>query len=362
MRKITFLVILLVFLSSVTYAQAVVPDAVYIQADKAMAENGAPKLPVLLSVNSNKDWMPRLEAYVLKRARQLVIENQLDQASKISLHLIDNNIDNIQALELYQSIRTAITKNEQESKKVAEKEALESHKQQVSETKIKQDLAKTYKTVTNTSSGKKIYLDQDFNSSYRKITWDVQLGLANASWILDDSENLVKYGVSAGASLLYRGESFIGGVEIDGHGLIVSLFGDPSINWGSQVIGTVTAVGLSKYLALRGGYAVFGAEYGEQDKERFFFPTPVVGLGFQDIKIGETGRLKTGIDYYAGHLYADNIDVALGFHLMVSSVMAELSDFDIHFCTGLRDSFMIRNGAMVNDVRLILAIGIGDYE
>lgn len=361
MKNIALLVAFLVCCSSAVFSQAVVPDAVYRQADAAMSEAGAPELPVILSVNSSKAWMPRLEAYVLKKARQLVIENNLEQASALSLHIIDNNLDNIQALELYQSIRTAMVKQEAENKKAAERQALESHRQQVAESKIKQDLSKTYKTV-NTTSGKKIYLDQDFNSHYRTITWEALLGLGNVSWGLDDGESSVKYGLSGAASVFYRGESWIVGMDAEGHGMILSFMGTPSVNWGAEAVGVFSSAVLNKYLGLRLGYSFMGIEYGEQELPAFSFQTPVVGLGLHDVKLGETGRLKMGIDYYAGHLFADTIDAALGFNLTATSVMAELSDFDIHFRTGIRDTLMIKGGTPVNDVRLILAFGVGNYE
>ena len=48
------------------------------------------------------------ESYILKKARELLITNELDLAAEISLSVIDHNLDNFDAVALYTSIDTAI--------------------------------------------------------------------------------------------------------------------------------------------------------------------------------------------------------------------------------------------------------------
>ncbi|HKL85173.1 MAG TPA: hypothetical protein VJ861_02440, partial [Treponemataceae bacterium] len=296
------------------------------------------------------------------RARQLVIEDDLEQARDVCLILIDFNLDNTPAVELYQSVQSAITKRNVEVKKVAAEDTLSEYKKTVAETKIKQDLAKTYKAVTNATTGKKVYLDQDFNNNYRTVTWDVLLGLANANHVLEDTTQAVKFGVSADTSLFYRGENISAGIDAGGSAMVLNLLGSKAMHWTGSGVASFSLNKVNKYLALRTGFLALGKNHGTLDVEPEIFMTPVAGLGFRSIKFGKSGYLETAIDYYPGHLFADTIDVALGFQLITTYVMAEMGDFNIYFRVGMKDSFMLKETKVVNDAKIFLAIGVGDYE
>ena len=97
------------------------------------------ELSSLLSKSSNYPWYPKAEAYVLKKARQLVIENRLSEAKAVSLAVIDNNLDNADAVELYQSIEKAEKRNQKEADAQAEKAVVEAFRQQAAQAKVKQE-------------------------------------------------------------------------------------------------------------------------------------------------------------------------------------------------------------------------------
>jgi hypothetical protein len=344
------------------YAQTAVPDSIFKQVDTALANQSTPELNTLFSKNSGAAWYPKLEAYVLKKARQLIIENKLDLARDISLLLIDNNLDNQDAVDLYQTVQAAITKRDAESKKVAEQQTLQVYKQQASEAKIKQDLSKTYKTVTNTSTGKKVYLDQDFNSHYRTYSWDLMLGLANGGYLYDHGESSAKYGLSLSGSFFFHGEKFSIGADTEGTGMIIAFMGTQSIDWTGSGVMSISSNALSKYLALRAGYTAFGYDYGNEAADPALFHTPVLGAGFRDVKMGDSGRLQTGIDWYPGHLYTAGMLAAAGTHLEMNFVLAKMQDFDIHFLFGLKEKLLLYGDGLRSDSKLTLAIGVGNYD
>ena len=58
--------------------------------------------------NKNSRSYGEYESYILKKARELLITNELDLAAEISLSVIDHNLDNFDAVALYTSIDTAI--------------------------------------------------------------------------------------------------------------------------------------------------------------------------------------------------------------------------------------------------------------
>jgi hypothetical protein len=348
--------------SSIAYAQSAVPDAVYRQTDDILGRKSIPELNELLSKSSKSAWYPKLETYVLKKARQMVVDNQLDEARDVSNALIDNNLDNLDAVEFYQSVQTAIAKRDAEAKKVAEKEALNEYKQKAGEVKIKQDLSKTYKPVTNASSGKKVYLDQDFNNHYSSYTWDFLLGLANASVTTDSSALSVKYGVSASGSVFYHGEVFSVGADIDGNAMFVSILGNKTMNWSASAVASLSSNGLSKYFVLRAGYTMIGLDYGNTAIASSQFWSPVVGLGLHDVRMGESGRFQLAVDYYPAHLWIDSMTLALGGNMYMAFMLADMNDFDVYLKTGIKDDIFLTSSGIRNDARLVLSIGVGNYE
>ena len=159
------------------FCQTVVPDSVYREADGAIAQSGATGLTGVLSKYSGYPWYSRLEDFVLKKARQLVIQDDLDQASAVSLSVIDANLDNQDAVQLYQSIQRAREEREEERRKAEEKQALAIHKQQAQETKTREEVDKTYKAVVNPSTGKRCI-------SIKIIMTSTAKPIGISSWVL----------------------------------------------------------------------------------------------------------------------------------------------------------------------------------
>jgi hypothetical protein len=362
MKKHVIAVSILVLISSALCAQATVPDAVFRQADSIVTRNAIPELNSLLEGNKTNFWYPKLEAFLLKRARQLVIEDDLDKAKAVCLSLVDSNLDNKEAVELYRTIQDAMKKHDAEKKKADDAAALAAFKQKTAEDKIKQDLSKNYKSVTNTTSGKTVYLDQDFNNQYRSYSWDILLGLANVNSFLNAGENSMKYGLSGSGSVFFRGEGLAGGAEISGDGMLMTFTGAQALNWSAGLVGSVSKTNLNKYVTVRGGLKAFGFNFGSTSADSTIFVTPVVGLGLHDIKVGSTGRLQWVVDYYLGHLMVDNMTVALGTQLLTSFVLADMQDFDILFSTGIKDSVFVYSSSVRNDAKLVLSLGVGNYE
>lgn len=362
MKIIRLLALVVFFLIPAVFAQTKMPDDMGRRVDALLAPEKTQDLRKLLSDNQRAVWYGDLESYVLKKARQLVVQNDLDQAKQICLAVIDVNLDNQEAVNLYQSVNAAIGKRDTEAKKTAEAENLAVFKQQASEAKIKQDLSKTYKTVTNTSSGKKVYLDQDFNNHYSSTTWDVMLGLVNVKALLRENAFSVNYGLSLNGSLFYHGEDFTIGADIRGDATVLAFTGPQGVTWSGSGVMSTAANRFNKYLVLRmGGYSA-GYGFGVVSKEPEVFFSPVLGVGFRDIKFGESGLLEIGADWLAGHLYTEGMIVAAGAHLGMTFILADMQDFDIHMRMSVQDAFMLYSSGMTNDTKVTLAIGVGNYE
>lgn len=340
-------------------AQTAVPSSAYQRADAALAAPDT--LSSFLAESTSRSWYPGLESYVLKKARQMVIEDRLEQAQTVTLAVIDNNFDNVEAVDLYQSIQKSMARKKQQETQAAEKEALDTFRQQAAQAKIKQDVAKTYQSVTNKTSGKTIYLDQSFNQHYRTWNWDFLLELVNANMDMTmPGETAYKYGLGLAGSAVRHGETVTLGLEADASSSFVTLAGSPSVDWTAGAVGFIGSTNL--HFALRAGFRQLSYSLGNPDLESLSFPTPVAGFALRDVPFGEGNRFRWSVDWYAGHLYTPGITAAGATDMVFSFRMADLQDFDIHFYAGIHDTLVVKSADIRNDARLSLAIGVGDYE
>jgi hypothetical protein len=362
MKRFVLFFSLMVLFSAILVAQTAVPDSVFRQVDDIVSRGAISELNAVLAKNSGSSWYPRLEAYLLKRARTQVIDNKLEDAKAISLAVIDANLDNKEAVDLYQSVQTAIKKRDADAKKIAEQEAVASLKQKAAENKIRQELPKTYKTATNTSSGKTVYLDQNSNTHYRAWNWDFLVGLANMDFTAASDSKDFKYGLSVSGSAFYIGETWLVGCDLLGDAEPLAIAGTKSTNWSGGGIVSVGRTDISKYAVFRAGFMGFGYDYGSVDADATLFMTPVAGFGFRDVLLGDSTRLAWALDYYPGHFANSDMSAAFGTQLLVTFVLAKMQDFGIHFQTGIRDTVLLYKDGLKNDAKLVLALGIGDYE
>ena len=127
---------------------------VFNRIDMAIAAKSPDAISKVLSDNRNSPNYPRIENYTLKKTRQLIITDNLEFARQTSLAVIDNNIENFDAVELYSYIDKAIL-NQQAANQAAEnRRRLEEERIAARNAKSKQKLENrgNYQVV-NTASG-----------------------------------------------------------------------------------------------------------------------------------------------------------------------------------------------------------------
>ncbi len=76
--------------------------------DQAFNEKSPDKLSIVLEKFNKNSEYGRLEEFALKKIRQLIIDDDLDLALKASMAVINNNLQNFEAVDLYSSIDNAI--------------------------------------------------------------------------------------------------------------------------------------------------------------------------------------------------------------------------------------------------------------
>ena len=92
-------------------------SAVYTQIDSCFSAKDDEKLNSVLSKNVNDKYYYLIENYTHKKIRRLIVNNEYDFAMAATLAVIENNLDNEEAVEMYSVISDAYEiqrKHEQE--------------------------------------------------------------------------------------------------------------------------------------------------------------------------------------------------------------------------------------------------------
>ena len=211
LRKSFRLLALLACAVSMSVASAQVSEEIsdtYKRIDMAIASRSSDSISKILSENKSSPYYPMIENYTLKKTRQLIITDNLEFARQTSLAVIDNNIENFDAVELYSYIDKAIL-NQQAANQAAEnRRRLEEERIAARNAKSKQQLANrgNYQVV-NTASGQEVYVNEQ-HASFSSWIWTVKLGLADFVYqkISDPDYSSLKYGLALGANLFRPSE------------------------------------------------------------------------------------------------------------------------------------------------------------
>ena len=183
------------------------------QLNEAINQRNSEQVKSLLVNNRSSRSYGEYEAHILKKARELLISNELDFAAEISLAVIDNNLDNFDAVALYTSIDTAIKTRDAKIKAEEERRQIEEMRIMANTAKEQKQIKKEYQTISNTSSGETVYLDTDYNTHYLPISWAVNLGMADIGLYTDPREVNVKFGFSSFGNIFYHSEDYIIGAD-----------------------------------------------------------------------------------------------------------------------------------------------------
>ena len=108
-RKINILslAVLFIFFSGQLFALEEYVSEVYKQIDNCFSAKDEDKLNTVLARNVNDKYYYLMENYTQKKIRRLIVNNDYDFAMTATLALIENNLDNEEAVEMYSVISDA---------------------------------------------------------------------------------------------------------------------------------------------------------------------------------------------------------------------------------------------------------------
>lgn len=366
--KTFFSVLIYLFASVSLFAVDEYISKIYKQLDKIFLEKSENALNNVLSDNNQDKNYYLIENYTEKKIRRLIVNNDYDFAMTAIIIVIENNLDNEQAVEMYSIISEAYEvqkayETEQEQKRQLELARIEMEKE-----KQRVNVDKKYVSTSKTDTGKSVYISGK-ETKLSSYSWKAMLGFLDLAWLMESTSGLnnLAYGVSLSGRYEYTFPNdviFGGEIFADGHFLSFTQEKESIIPVFGEVEGLLkfSTAEISKNLFFRLG---FGGIYTGKDSKAVntvsiadTLLTPIVGVNFQKIKL-PFANLDIGADWYAGHLFAQsNLNFAMGVNMNLEFAFASMDEVALNLNIGLRDKIFVKQGGFENRASLIFAVGV----
>ncbi|MCR4949123.1 MAG: hypothetical protein K6A15_08220 [Treponema sp.] len=341
---------------------------VYKQIDDCFSQKSEEKLYAILSKYSEDKYYYLMENYTQKKVRRLIVNNEYDFAMEAILVVIENNLDNEEAVEMYSVISDAYEIQRKHELELAHQKELEEARLQLEKEKQRTKVDKEYVSV-KTKSGTGAYVSEK-ESKLSSYHWKAALGVANLAFLMNKENDLkaLHYGISVDFRYEYTMKSqMVLGTDIFGGVQFLGLIQEDEKKIVPYQVDLdfalkLAAPQISKNLFIRAGLDVIIAGDSKKavnatDVIKNFY-TPILGIKMERIKIGPI-NLDIGADWLAGHLFADKIDMAFGGAVNVELPFVEMEKIKLNFNIGARDRLFLKKGnGMENRASVILAIGV----
>jgi len=363
--KILSALLLLTVVSSKVFALEEYVSDIYRQIDGCFTAKDEGKLNDVLSKNTKDKYYYLIENYTQKKIRRLIVTNEYDFAMEATLALIENNLDNEEAVEMYSVISDAYEIQRKHEAELEHQRQLELARIEMEKEKQRGNVEKEYVSASKTSGGSVYVTGKE--TKLTSYNWKASLGMINLLHLFDQQGGIssIHYGVSLDFRYEYTLESkmkigtdifagfqFLGFADEE---KLVPLIGDvdlalkasiPQINENLFVrMGFDTLVtGKSKTAPATDGVA-----------ETMY--SPIIGIKMERIPLGNL-KLDLGADWLAGHLFVKDIKAAAAASMNLEIPFAELEKVKLNMNIGVRDKFFLKNEGLENRASVIMAIGV----
>ena len=366
--KTFFSVMIFLFASVSLFAVDEYISKIYKQLDKIFQEKSENALNNVLSDNNQDKNYYLIENYTEKKIRRLIVNNDYDFAMTAIIIVIENNLDNEQAVEMYSIISEAYEVQKAYEAEQEQKRQLELARIEMEKEKQRVNVDKKYVSTSKTDTGKSVYISGK-ETKLSSYSWKAMLGFLDLAWLMESTSGLnnLAYGVSLSGRYEYTFPNdviFGGEIFADGHFLSFTQEKESIIPVFGEVEGLLkfSTTEISKNLFFRLG---FGGIYTGKDSKAVntvsiadTLLSPIVGVNFQKIKL-PFANLDIGADWYAGHLFAQsNLNFAMGVNMNLEFAFASMDEVALNLNIGLRDKIFVKQGGFENRASLIFAVGV----
>lgn len=368
-KKLKFLILSLVFILTANSLFAVEEyvSQIYKQLDQIFIEKSEDKLSAVLEDNSSDKYYYLIENYTEKKIRRLIVNNDYDFAMTAIIVVIDNNLENEQAVEMYTVIAEAYEVQQKHEAELEYQRQLELARIEKAKEAQRGNVEKEYVAATNASTGKTVYVT---GKETKLVRYNLKgsMGLADVTWLMDQKSEMSTFHYGPALELNYGyttdAKSVIG---FDAFGSIQFL-SMGNLKDEKQLIPLLADADLSlKYAPaafplfnIRAGFGL--AFTGKTDYQNLFSPiadtiySPTIGVKLENIPVGDS-KFTIGADWLAGHLFYKNIKFAMGAAMNFAMPFAELEKIKLSLNIGLRDKVLVKDTGIENRASVILAIG-----
>lgn len=355
--------LVMLFTTTSLFAVEEYVSKIYKNIDLIFVAKSGTDLNKVLSENTEDKYYYLIENYTEKKIRRLIVNNDYDFAMEAIVIVIENNLDNEQAVEMYSSISEAYAVQQQYERQEEEKRQKELARIEAEKEKQRASVNKEYVSAAK-SQGGAVYVagkETKLTSSH----WKGSLGLADIADIYNaaNSFNSLYYGPSLEFRYDYTMPNVIVGTDIFG---TINVLGFDQV--ATKQVGMLSEVDLlgklafpfAKKMFIRAGLSAIIAGSGELNKTGVIVPalyTPAIGIKMERIKLGAS-ELDMGLDWYAGSLWTPGVNLAMGGLINMAFPYAEMEKVKLTFNLGLRDKIIMKDSGLENRASVILAIGV----
>ena len=365
LKILSFTVLFLFFCGKLFAVDEYVSD-IYKQIDTCFSAKDEEKLNSVLAKNSNDKNYYLIENYTQKKIRRLIVNNDYDFAMSATLALIENNLDNEDAVEMYSVISDAYEIQRKHEAELEHQRQLELARIELEKEKQRGSVEKEYVSATKTSSGSSVYVAGK-ETKLTSTNWGFKLGLVDLMYLMENQSdiNTFHYGVCLDFNYGYTMENKdILGVDVFAGAQFLAIADEEK-----TVPLLVDAEAAVKYAFAKLSNKVFvrlgfdGIITGKSDKAVLTktvldnFYSPFVGLKVEKFPLGPV-KLDLGADWLAGHLFVKDVKAAAGGMVNIAIPFAEMEKVKLNFNIGVKDKFFLKDDGMENRASVILAIGV----
>lgn len=329
-------------------------QSVYEMIDTAFRDKNSDSVSsILASCRLEKNYS-QYEEYVLQKTRALLLSNQLDLIQSMCMAIIDNNLDNTDALNLYITVEKSVAKRNARQKLIQEqREAEAAYVAQATE-RQKEAIRKDYNTIENTTSGQTVFVSPVTSKYYSDFTWSIGFNIAEFSYRYAGNQSSANYGVGLAGDFIYRGpKTSIGADFCVDVGVLNFSATDASMNEFS-FIPMIASTKINEDFFFRAGFSQMQI-VSSNDFDAF--STPVLGFGIKNIKKGD---LSFGgyVDYYLGHIFQDDMKAAFGAGFQSSFVIGHIGNINLALFANLKESLLVLTDGIDSRTRITIGLGV----
>ena len=363
--KVIIVLFILTVMTGKVFALEEYVSEIYKQIDNCFTLKDEVKLNDLLSRNTKDKYYYLIENYTQKKIRRLIVTNDYNFAMEATLALIENNLDNEEAVEMYSVISDAYEIQRKHEAELEHQRQLEIARLEAEKEKQRGNVEKEYVSAKMTSSGA-VYVSGK-ETKLTSYNWKASLGMIDLLHLFDQKGGIssIHYGVAADfryeytlenktviGTDVFAGFQFLGFADEE---KLVPLIGDIDLALKAAF------PQLTNKLFFRMGFdtLIAGKSDTAPDTEGVVgtFYSPIIGLKFERIPLGNI-KLDIGADWLAGHLFMKDVKAAAAASMNIEIPFAELEKVKLNFNIGVRDKFFLKNEGLENRASVIMAIGV----